>query len=510
MKKTKTAAMLLGLALALTACKPSSSQEDPAKITESSAAAEGLEQSGTEESTVFASPSQVQGSASETAENAADGENAVEITVDIFSEESADGAVSLMGEYRGAVLKGSAYAAVSGSLQSWMEERRKNFDGEYAELKKRLEDISATEGFYGYSCYAWLKTARADERIISLLAGNGYYGEETVCSYDSRTWDVQSGKELTLADLGKDGSDLASALRETYGVQTGEDFWEAPVWYLDGAGIELVYGTQDYLAENQLTVPYGEIRDMLREEYLPFEKPGITVLGENQRAGIPISGSDVPAEVWVEVVTDEETYESKVTLHVGEEQLDCSEYVSVLDSYLVKKDNGKLFLLQTSNYGSDDYVLTVYDVTEGKMQSVGEPVAGICVDDTWMSADHIRMQKSVDLFGTYTALADYALDDDGVLTDTTEIYPIRVYSSFQLLTVKKELPVTVGGEKRGLEPGTVIRITATNNRDTMYFTIPETGEEGEFTFTSEGEDSWNKYVDGVKDEDYFEMLPFAG
>ena len=33
---------------------------------------------------------------------------------------------------------------------------------------------------------------------------------------------------------------------------------------------------------------------------------------------------------------------------------------------------------------------------------------------------------------------------------------------------------------------------------------------GELIFTSGGENNWNKYIDGIADEEYFEMLPFTG
>ena len=268
--------------------------------------------------------------------------------------------------------------------------------------------------------------------------------------------------------------------------------------------------TDNYLSEDTITVPYNEVVELLNTDALPLRTPGIACAGAYNRTFLYLQDNEESTEVWLEHVGDEEYYPQKITLHVGENTSDIPDTVDMADNYFVRKDDGKMFMLTTCNLGSDDFRMSVYDITNGSAEKIGESIDNIIVDGSCLSKNEITMAMSVDLFGTYTALADYVLNDDGSLTDTTNIYPIRIYSNYQKLTVTKDLPVILNGEETTLSPGTVIRITGTDNTKTMYFSVLDTGENGEFTFTSDEENEWIKYVDGIRDEDYFEMLPFAG
>lgn len=518
--KKKAMALLLGMALLATGCGVSSSQpaassgtaepvgeESSAVETSGSTVEENL--SGDDKTSV--SVAGLENAQKVQQESGACEDNGVRTYMTIQSVENMDNMPTVNMEYYDMEFTGDGYSAANATLKQWMQERESAAKQEFAELSSRLEKEKDRDDFYGYYTSHQLLTGRADESLISVLACDSMYGGDTsVCSYDGRTYEVKSGKEVALAELGKDPEAFLEYLQSNYAQHVGEFFWEDPIWYLDAAGIELVCGTDNYLLEDSVTVSYRDVADMLRDDVVPLKTPGIASAGAYNRVFLYLQDREEPTEVWLEQVGDAEVYPQKVKLHVGENAADIPDTMDMMNSYFVRKDNGKLFMLTTCNLGSDDYRVSVYELTGGKPEKIGESIDNITVDGSYLSKDEITMAMSVDLFGTYSALADYALNDDGSLTDTTNVYPIRTYSNYQNLTVKKDLPVIINGEKTTLSPGTVIRITGTDKTETMFFSVRDTGENGEFAFTSDEENPWIKYVDGVRDEDYFEMLPFAG
>ena len=76
----------------------------------------------------------------------------------------------------------------------------------------------------------------------------------------------------------------------------------------------------------------------------------------------------------------------------------------------------------------------------------------------------------------------------------------------------RELPVRIEGEAVTLPVGSRIRITATDNKGTVRFLDEDTKAEGEIDFVrgDTAEDSWSIFIDGIRDTEYFEMVPYAG
>ena len=68
------------------------------------------------------------------------------------------------------------------------------------------------------------------------------------------------------------------------------------------------------------------------------------------------------------------------------------------------------------------------------------------------------------------------------------------------------------GEETTLPEGSTIRITAADNAGSARFLEISTGLEGEISYEkgTQEEDGWRLYIDGVLEDEYFEMLPYAG
>ena len=72
----------------------------------------------------------------------------------------------------------------------------------------------------------------------------------------------------------------------------------------------------------------------------------------------------------------------------------------------------------------------------------------------------------------------------------------------------KDLPVTLSGAETTLPAGSVLKITGTDNAGTAYFQL-DTGEAGSINYVRDKE-QWQLLIDGASENEYFELLPYAG
>ena len=81
----------------------------------------------------------------------------------------------------------------------------------------------------------------------------------------------------------------------------------------------------------------------------------------------------------------------------------------------------------------------------------------------------------------------------------------------KVLTLKKALPVTVDGKQTTLPAGTKLTVTAMDAGNQVYFRTTG-GVDGSIQLEENtNESDWCFWrIDGIKDEDYFESLPYVG
>ncbi len=72
----------------------------------------------------------------------------------------------------------------------------------------------------------------------------------------------------------------------------------------------------------------------------------------------------------------------------------------------------------------------------------------------------------------------------------------------------KDLPVTLAGAETTIPVGSVLKITGTDNAGTAYFRL-DTGETGTISYVRDDE-QWQLLIDGLSENEYFEMVPYAG
>ena len=129
----------------------------------------------------------------------------------------------------------------------------------------------------------------------------------------------------------------------------------------------------------------------------------------------------------------------------------------------------------------------------------------------------IEFNVVVDVLGTYAASCSYKMDENMQLTLATD-YTVLPYDeawNYYRLTLKRDgltMLCTSAGEEelRTLNAGTSFLLTATDKKS---YALLET-ENGD-AYRAEiqekpGPDEWGWLVEGTPEEDWFEMLPYAG
>ncbi len=459
-------------------------------------------------------------------------------TADDYDETS--GQWLLHVEYQTAEVTKGGTGQAAQAVQQWSESRSSEIEGlRTGYAKAAAEDAAFGEptDSYRYSIIQQLETARVDERVISLIERNSEYTGGAHGSWGSSgiTFDAGNGEILELSDLltdaegfqGKAEEYILSRLaeREAEGLfpdyeNTIRQMWtNGPDWYLDAAGITFVF--QPYLigpwamGEVLVTVPYTETEDCLSEAYMPkrltsLRTPIAAKIPEGETVQIYASPLDSqPEQIRVWLNGKEEGY-GPVCVEVDGVLAKTEAFERIGDIFLMCPQDGRTFLLFDADYASDDFVTFVYEIRDRALVECGR-VDGLSIGT--VNTDGFSGWMHLDVLGTYSGQMDYTMGSDGQPEASGRWYEIPESGSpWQKLRVIRELPVRIGGEETTLPEGSTIRITAADNAGSARFLEISTGLEGEISYEkgTQEEDGWRLYIDGVLEDEYFEMLPYAG
>ena len=182
------------------------------------------------------------------------------------------------------------------------------------------------------------------------------------------------------------------------------------------------------------------------------------------------------------------------------------------DAYLLKKEDGRSFVILDADYASDDFVTFVYELTDGTLQE-RDRLEGVSLQDGTVNTETLTLRMHLDVLGTYSSLMNYTIGEDGRLVQGEEFFRIQPDDTGQkMLITVRELPVVIEGKETVLPKGTRLYITGTDNEGTAVFHNEDTQTDGEIRYTrgDKGEDTWTIYIDGIPDYEYFETIPYAG
>lgn len=448
--------------------------------------------------------------------------------------------------------------AATKKINDWSEADASTFwenaekTSEYAE--NDLESMSTVSGMedlgtysYYYSSFQSYNVMRADSQVISLRSYNNDYagGVHGDYAYYGTTFDTVTGEELKIQDIVTDMpsfrqqaiKDIDKYLQENYGDGLFEDYqdtveqiWEGEDgfnWYLNGSGIMVTFNPYVVgpYAMGAVTVPlpYSSYASFLNPNYTTPETipAGNGELMEETVTKIRTSRLEGGAQVNygdLNVYMDQKNEFGGGTLTIElNEQKEQTEYFDRLcDSQILYLEDGRVFVLLVADHASDDYELFLYEVTDGKLKMTDQQDNLFIGDGSVLAGGRkngmLMLKKNVNVFGSYQCGMTYSIGDDGKLVPDEEFFQVDTDNyPYSVLTVTRELPVSVNGGQTTLQTGTQIRITGTNDAGIALFETTDGKVSGEIHYTEpEGDSEFYHKINGITEDQYFESIPYAG
>lgn len=547
-RRRLTVCFILIMSLALTACGTSSDRNASAKETEASETetteqeTSGTGTSGEESSAAVQTETDSEESAepeslgadSETPVSEDDVKEALKVTSETTYRNwySEDGEQWLMqAECDSIQVQGEGCDLLCEAVNLWNEEQTASFWESCEELAEEaaesIGEVETDPDSYYYDSRREIEVTRADESVLSLTILSYSYvgGVHGDSGYTSVNFSAESGEILTLNDILEDadgfqetaqayiveklGGEYGDELFEGY-EETVASMWETePVWYLDAEGITFIFNPYELgpysMGTACVTCPYDEVGGYMKDNYVGLQGTGSAQFSENTEIKTE-SGT-----VTVKMEVDEDYGMSPISVCLDEESVSVGEFGSFGEAYLLQLADGRSFVLLDADYMSDDYVTFLYEITDGTI-TLRSSLESVSLERGTVSAGAMTLVMRLGVLGNYDSLMEYEIGEDGTLAQTEEVFEILQDGyAWHILTLVKELPVTIDGEAAVLPEGSRIRITGTDNAGTAYFTEEDTGETGSISYEyGDEENVWELYIDGVSEYEYFEMLPYAG
>lgn len=395
--------------------------------------------------------------------------------------------------------------------------------------QEHYDGIKDDENFYYFPTYYMaidVTLARSDSSVISFRELYNDYsgGAHGMYAISGSTFDVESGKRLAFEDILVDAEGfytkateyIADKLKEKYDDALWENYTGIVSdrftnggdvnWYLDAAGIIIAYTPYEMgpyaMGAPEVTLPYADFAEYIDEKYIASHSELIAKVPENADIST-LLGED--GSIMLDVNLNEyELYE--VTVISGSSSDEIGSFSNLEGAYVVKNAGGRSFLVVSNDYMSDDYLTSVYEVTGGELRKCDE-LNNARLNGMQMGTDEVSVDVVINMLGTYSAGMVYSLNSEGMLEQKNNVFDINTSNS---MLVMKELPVVLDGEETKLSVGTEIVVIGTDNIDTVYFELVESGETGEISVEAGDNEYGTLYIDGVSEYEYFDMIPYAG
>ena len=431
-------------------------------------------------------------------------------------------------QYCDVTVEGQKNQNLKRNIENWSMERSEKLRGLYTEFEESAAyESKENEEFWGYSLYQTMSVARADGNVVSLLDNTYQYtgGERGDFYREGINFDVRSGKRLALSDIFMDYEKFKEEatertvryLQENYQeelfddyIQTVENLWQeelGPEWYLDASGVVAVL--QQYavgpasIGAPEIHIPYVEIGPYIKDAYLPEFSGGVAKIEKNQEVylKLPNEAEQIPMMIRYEEQDDIPT----CTLWLADKKRALDSFAELTKAYLVRKDE-EIFCLIEGDFASDDYVTYIYRMTNGQIEQVAQIYGAI--DEGNMNPDEIMMEFWVDFLGTYAGVKKYHFDEN--LKFVTEDTEYVLHNNDFVLTTITDLPVTLEGADGTLPAGSHIVLNTTDGESYVTFTIQETGQCGTLLVERDMNDYYRVTINGMNEQECFEILPYAG
>lgn len=432
-------------------------------------------------------------------------------------------------QYCDVTVEGGENVNLKKNIENWSMERSEQLRSEALSFESdAAENLKNTGDFFNnYSLYQRITTSRIDSQVVSLLENTDYYtgGAHGMFCREGINFDAQSGKRLNLSEIFSDYEGFQAVatekiidyLKTNYEEELFPDYIEmveglwadelGPEWYFDGSGIVIII--QQYLVgpasvgAPEIHLPYAEMKQYIKEIYLPDDSDGVSKFEKNQEIFLQIS--ELEEELPMMLQYKDIDGIPSCALWLGNQKKTMEGFTTLTNSYLLR-NHGEIFCLIEVDFASDDYVTYIYRLTEGRIQEIDQLKGSISMGN--INSDKIVMEFWVNLLGTYGGVKNYRFDENQeFVTEDTEY---RLSENQVVLTTMVDLPVILEETDSILPAGSHIVLNSTDGESFVKFTIQETGQTGVLLVQRAEGDYYNVSINGINESECFEFLPYAG
>ena len=427
--------------------------------------------------------------------------------------------------------------------QSALDDQKSVIDEnkEYAE-----QEYASNPDMVEYTFDRDILVARSDETVLSMAVMEGSYlgGAHPFGMTTGRTYDTQTGKELSLKDVVSDYDGIyeyvKKQLKENYDQSMFfEDYQDTlqkmfydesgdygtVQWTISQTGLSIYFNQYDlapYVAgSQQVDISFKDQPQLFQSKYVVEKESYSKVIRENSSCFADVNGDGKEEEISYSVARDEYGFGGAITVTCDGQTFDTAEidkdasdaygaygaYSS--EGYVLHTSDGRTYLYLQHLDDNDYRYVNVFRLDQGRPSYVG--YEGMAWYNTQiLDPDSFMLYTRLDVLGTYYGMKRYHVDEAGLPASDDEAYVINESS---MLRSTRDLAVTIleknGSETEATVPsGTGYTIFRTDGASYADAHLND-GRDCRIQI-KEGSRGWGWDIDGVSEEECFEWFPYAG
>ena len=427
--------------------------------------------------------------------------------------------------------------------QSALDDQKSVIDEnkEYAE-----QEYASNPDMVEYTFDRDILVARSDETVLSMAVMEGSYlgGAHPFGMTTGRTYDTQTGKELSLKDVVSDYDgiyeyvkkqleenydqsmffeDYQDTLQKMFYDESGD--YGTVQWTISQTGLSIYFNQYDlapYVAGSQQVDIFFKAQPQLFQSRYVVEKESYSkVIRENSSCFADVNGDGKEEEISYSVARDEYGFGGAITVTCDGQTFDTAEvdkdasdaygaygaYSS--EGYVLHTSDGRTYLYLQHLDDNDYRYMNVFRLDRGMPSYVG--YEGMAWYNTQiLDPDPFILYTRLDVLGTYYGMKRYHVDEAGLPASDDEAYVINESS---MIRSTRDLAVMIleenGSETEATVPsGTGYTIFRTDGASYADAHLND-GRDCRIQI-KEGSRGWGWDIDGVSEEECFEWLPYAG
>ena len=427
--------------------------------------------------------------------------------------------------------------------QSALDDQKSVIDEnkEYAE-----QEYASNPDMVEYTFDRDILVARSDETVLSMAVMEGSYlgGAHPFGMTTGRTYDTQTGKELSLKDVVSDYDgiyeyvkkqleenydqsmffeDYQDTLQKMFYDESGD--YGTVQWTISQTGLSIYFNQYDlapYVAgSQQVNISFKEQPQLFQSKYVVEKESYSKVIRENSSCFADVNGDGKEEEISYSVARDEYGFGGAITVTCDGQIFDTAEvdkdasdaygaygaYSS--EGYVLHTSDGRTYLYLQHLDDNDYRYVNVFRLDQGRPSYEG--YEGMAWYNTQiLDPDSFMLYTRLDVLGTYYGMKRYHVDEAGLPASDDEAYVINESS---MLQSTRDLEVTIleknGSETEATVPsGTGYTIFRTDGASYADAHLND-GRDCRIQI-KEGSRGWGWDIGGVSEEECFEWLPYAG